>query len=93
MGNSLSSKSKAIDKQLKVEQKRVSKEIKILLLGTVILYLKEKLKRLLTFIVLPYCRCRRFSKYTTIGFFITLNHYTDLHFFKLKRENQLSSSK
>ncbi|CAO3636595.1 unnamed protein product [Mucor fragilis] len=33
MGNSISSKSKAIDKQLKVEKKRAGKEIKILLLG------------------------------------------------------------
>lgn len=33
MGNSLSAKSKIIDKQLKQEQKRISKEIKILLLG------------------------------------------------------------
>lgn len=34
MGNNISSKSKAIDKQLKQEQKRINKEIKILLLGT-----------------------------------------------------------
>lgn len=33
MGNALTTRSKAIDKQLKREQKRVSKEIKILLLG------------------------------------------------------------
>ncbi|KAL7316748.1 hypothetical protein PS15m_003198 [Mucor circinelloides] len=33
MGNSISSKSKAIDKQLKIEKKRAGKEIKILLLG------------------------------------------------------------
>ncbi|KAI8075830.1 guanine nucleotide binding protein, alpha subunit [Gilbertella persicaria] len=33
MGNSLSSRSKAIDKQLKMERKKVAKEIKILLLG------------------------------------------------------------
>ncbi|KAI8373778.1 guanine nucleotide binding protein, alpha subunit [Blakeslea trispora] len=33
MGNSLSSKSKAIDKQIKIERKKASKEIKILLLG------------------------------------------------------------
>lgn len=33
MGNSISTKSKAIDKQLKIEKKRVGKEIKILLLG------------------------------------------------------------
>jgi guanine nucleotide-binding protein subunit alpha len=34
MGNTLSSKSKAIDKQLKLEKKKAAKEIKILLLGT-----------------------------------------------------------
>jgi guanine nucleotide-binding protein subunit alpha len=34
MGNSISSKSKAIDKQLRIEKKRAAKEIKILLLGT-----------------------------------------------------------
>jgi guanine nucleotide-binding protein subunit alpha len=33
MGNSISTKSKAIDKQLKIEKKRAGKEIKILLLG------------------------------------------------------------
>ncbi|KAI8636996.1 guanine nucleotide binding protein, alpha subunit [Parasitella parasitica] len=33
MGNSISSKSKAIDKQLKIEKKRAGKEIKIVLLG------------------------------------------------------------
>lgn len=33
MGNNISSKSKAIDEQLRIEKKRAAKEIKILLLG------------------------------------------------------------
>lgn len=33
MGNNISAKSKAIDKQLKLEKKKAEKEIKILLLG------------------------------------------------------------
>lgn len=39
MGNSISSKSKAIDKQLRLERKREAKEIKILLLGNPFFFL------------------------------------------------------